>query len=426
MTHPMKYSLLISLLPVFSSLAQDPEPGTAAAAGFEDPPVLKASEILKPEFLSGDGWKVQEDVPTWAGRNTYMLETEFGNFEVEGNAMLARRIPEIAAIRQLKSISKSDEYKKALKAAAKSPLVAAKQLVEHPVKTVTGIPKGIFKMVGRAGNSIKNAAQGREKSPYEDSSTQQMLGFSKAKRELAAKLGVDPYSSNPALQEELNGHSWTAFAAKATFAVATIPIGGAVGSALTVTNVTTTFNNALRDKSPADLRIMNEGILQKLGCGVAESESFLGNHAFSPSAQTAFVLNLNELKGVKSIPQLVQLANEQSAEEGDALFFVETSRILAQINAKDAPLHAVGAFDVLPVAWAKDGRLILAVEWDYASWTQRAADFVTRFKEAKIGDTAAPKGHVIALSGFASPLAEAGVKKAGVALTTGVSPGPLK
>ena len=240
--------------------------------------------------------------------------------------------------------------KAALKAAAKSPLVAAKQLVEHPVKTVSGIPKGVFKMIGRAGNSIKNAAQEQEKNPYEDSTSQQMIGFSKAKRALAAKLGADPYSSNPVLQEELNGHAWTTFAGKATFAIVTIPVGGAVGGALTVTNVSSTFNNVLRDKSPADLRIMNEEILQSLGCSVAESEAFLGNTAFSPSAQTAFVLNLKELKGVKSIPILAQLARDQAADESDALFFVETSRILASIHQK-TPLHAVGAFDILPVGW---------------------------------------------------------------------------
>lgn len=431
MLFDMKLIPIICLLPI-AVFAQGPEPIPApgvvpasVSSAFEEPPVLKASEILRPEFVSGPGWKVREEVSTWAGRNYYMLETEFGTFEVEGNAMLVRRIQEVSAIRQLRGISKSEEYKAALKTAAKSPLVAAKALVEHPVKTVTGIPKGVFKMIGRAGNSIKNAAQGSAKSPYEDSTAQQMIGFSKAKRELAAKLGVDPYSSNPVLQEELNGHAWTTFAGKATFAVVTIPIGGAVGSALTVTNVTNTFNNALREKSPADLRIMNEGLLQGLGCTVALSERFLGSPAFSPSAQTAFTLNLNELRGVTDVPMLVQLALESCEDEGDAQFFVETSRILAQIHTRDVPLAAIGAFDAFPVAWAKDGRLILALEWDYASWTERAADFVTRFKEAKVGDKA-PPGHVIALSGLASPLAQAGARKAGVALTTGISPGPLK
>lgn len=440
----MKLLPALFLIPITAVFAQaptappapPPPPAKAAqaplpppppeAATYEEPPVLKASAILRPEFLSGNGWRVQEDVPTWAGRNSYVLESEFGTFDIEGNALLVRRIQELSAIRELRNISKSDEYKEALKKAAKSPLVAAKGLVEHPVKTITGIPKGIFKMVGRAGNSIKNAAQGHEKNPYEDSTTQQMIGFSKAKRELAAKLGVDPYSSNPVLQKELNGHAWTTFAGALTFRIATLPAGGDIANALTAARVTNTFNAALRDKSPADLRIMSEGMLQQMGCSVSLSESFLANNAFSPSAQTAFVLNLNELTGVKSIPILVQLANEQCADESDALFFVETSRILAQVHSKDVPLHAVGAFDILPVAWAKDGRLILALEWDYAAWTQRAADFIGRFKEAKFPDRTANTGYVIALSGFASPAAAAGVRNAGIALTTGISPGPMK
>ena len=48
-----------------------------------------------------------------------------------------------------------------------------------------------------------------------------------------------------------------------------------------------------------------------------------------------------------------------------------------------------------------------------------------RFREAKIAG-ASPRGHIIALSGMASPQTQSGVKAAGASLLTGISPGPLK
>lgn len=416
----MKHTSALLLFPLVA-LAQFPPP----PAGFEDPPVLHAAEILQPAFVSGPGFAVRDPVPTYGGRNGYMMDTDYGVFEADGNAMLLRRVREIAAIARLREISRTDQYKEALVQAAKSPVVAAKGLIEHPAKTITGVPKGLWKMLNRAGQGIKEAAQDRERSEYEDSGTQEMIGFSKAKRALALELGVDPYSSNEALQRELNGIAWTAFAGKATFTLATAPIGGGVGAALTATNVSNTFNDALRDKTPHDLRLMNLKKLLGLGCSRADADAFLGNSAFSPTAQTALVLHLEALEGVQNRPAFVRLANEISTGEGDALFFVETSRLLATLHAGETPLSRLDATDDLPVALAKDGRAVVALEWDYAAWTQRAAAFVDRLKSAKIGN-AAPTGLVVALSGEASPLVKEKSKAAGITLVTRLSSGPLR
>ena len=121
----------------------------------------------------------------------------------------------------------------------------------------------------------------------------------------------------------------------------------------------------------------------------------------------------------------IELANEQSIGEGDALFFSETSRILAQLHAGGRTLARLDVLDVLPIALGNDGTAIVALEWDYAAWTQNAANFVAQLKAAKIGK-AAPKGYMIALSGDASPMVQAKLKDAGVTLATRLAAGPLK
>ena len=187
-------------LPVFAQ-----SPPKADAAPFEEPPTLRASEILKPEYVAGPHHKVRDAVPTYSGANWFTIESDYGVFEAEGNALLAQRVAEIYAIARLKEVSRTDEFGRAVARAAKSPVVAAKSLITQPAKTVSAVPKGLFKMLNQAGQGVKEAAQGRERSAYEDKAAQDLIGVSKVKRELAVTLGVDPYSSNEALQRELNG-----------------------------------------------------------------------------------------------------------------------------------------------------------------------------------------------------------------------------
>ena len=415
----MKKYIVLLLLAPFSLLGQS----VSAPTNTEEPPILSAKEILNSDFLAGDGFTVQDEVPTSTGRNRYLITSEYGEFEADGNIMLERRIKEVAAIRKLKEVSRTDQYKKALKAATASPLVVAKDVVTNPVGTITGVPKGLFKFVNRAGQSMKERAQGRERSQYEDSNAASLVGFSKAKRTVALQLGVDPYSNNETLQRELNGIAWATFAGKMTFTVATVPIGGAAGLALTSAGVTNTLNKTLLDQAPAELRLRNLKAMLAVGCDRAVANRFNNNTAFSPSVETEIVMNLETLNGVANRSAFFDLAGSEAADQGDALFYLGTSRVLAELHTKKpiARLQQVGR---LPVALAKDGRAIVAIQWDYAAWTDTAANFVGLLKASDFGKK--PSGLTVAISGEASPLAQQKVKEEKIELITRTAPGPLR
>ncbi len=413
-----KYIALLLLAP-FSLLGQSDSTPTNT----EEPPILSAKAILKPDFLAGDGFTVKDEVPTSTGRNRYLIASEYGEFEADGNIMLERRIKEVAAIRKLKEVSRTDQYKKALLAATTSPLVVAKDVVTNPVSTISGIPKGLFKFANRAGQNVKEKTQGRERSQYEDSNAASLVGFSKAKRIVAIQLGVDPYSSNETLQRELNGIAWATFAGKMTFTVATMPIGGEAGLALSAAGVTNTLNKTLLDQPPADLRLRNLKAMLAMGCDRAAANRFNNNTAFSPSVQTAIVMNLETLNGVANRAAFVDLAGSEATDEGDALFFLGTSRVLAELHAKKpfARLQQVGR---IPVALRKDGRAIVAIQWDYAAWTDNAANFIGLFKASDFGKK--PSGLTIAISGDASSLAQQKLKEEKIELITRIALGPLR
>ena len=404
--------LTLSLSAALSCLAQTAPPSASAGASFEELPDLKASEILQPELLKGPHHTVRESVLTYSGANQFVIDSEFGVFEADGDEMLLRRINEINAIAQLKDVSRTDQYKNALVTAAKSPIAAAKNIVTDPVNTVANVPKGIMKFMSRAGESVKGIGKKRESNAAEGSKMQQMIGFSDAKRKVANSLGVDPYSTNTVLQRELDGIAWASFAGGLTFQVATLPIGGGAGAALTVTGVTSSFDEMLRDKSPSDLKIMNRKTLLALGASDKETERFLNNNAFSPSEQTAFVLNLKSLDGVANRGAFVRAAGETSSDESDAIFCVQTAALMAQIHKNDKPLARITMLGDFPTCIAKDGTIIVALQWDYAAWTAGAGAFTSDVQKLA-AQSGKNKNALVALSGQVSPRLRQELEKRG-------------
>src|SRR5438270_885141 len=116
-------------------------------------------------------------------------------------------------------------------------------------------------------------------------------------------------------------------------------------------------------------------------------------------------------------------SGSEASDEGDALFFLGTSRVLAELHTKKpiARLQQVGR---TPVAVGKDGRAIVAIQWDYAAWTDNAANFIELLKASDFDKKIS--GLTIAISGDASSLGQQKLKDANIELATRVAPGPLR
>lgn len=386
--------IALSAFPCFAQSNQD------SANSFEELPELKASEIFQGDLLKGQHYTVREAVPTFSGANQFTIDSDFGVFEADGNEMLLRRINEINAIARLKEVSRTDQYKEALLKAAASPLVSAKNIVTDPVNTVTNVPKGIFKFIGRKAENVRNIGKQEGKDP-EGGKIQQVIGYSDAKRKLAVKLGVDPYSTNATLQKELNGIAWASFAGGLTFQAATFPISGPAGAALTVTGTASNLDKLVEDKSPTDLQIMNRKMLEAMSVDGKDIDRFLNNNAFSPTQETAFVLNLKALDGVANRGAFVRAAAETSSEESDVIFCVQTAALLGKIHRSEKPLARLAMIKSFPVGIAKDGSVVVALQWDYAAWTAGAAAFTGEVQ--KMAAQNKSKGGLVELSGQTSP-----------------------
>jgi hypothetical protein len=206
--------LALTLSASFQCLAQTPEPMEVrrAEAVFEELPELKASEILKPELLKRPYYVLRDPVPTASGMNQFTIDPDFGVSEADGNEMLLQRLKEIDAIARLQEVSRTDEFKKSLLAAAKSLLNSAKNIARDPAQAISNVPKGIMKFLGRAKETVENVGKGGGGNDGDGNRMKDAIGYSDKKRRIALQMGVDPYTTNTVLQKELDDVAWASWA----------------------------------------------------------------------------------------------------------------------------------------------------------------------------------------------------------------------
>ena len=418
--------LALALSAAVQCLAQTPEPMEVrrAEAVFEELPELKASEILKPELLKGPHYVVRDPVPTGAGMNQFTIDSDFGVFEADGNEMLLQRLKEIDAIARLREVSRTDEFKKSLLAAAKSPLNSAKNIARDPAQAISNVPKGIMKFLGRAKDTVENVGKGGTDDAGGGSRMKDAVGYSDKKRKIALEMGIDPYTTNTVLQKQLDDLAWVSWAGGFSFSVSTLPISGAAGAVLTVTNVNSTVEDLLREKSPSELEQINRATFRSMGASASDTERILHGGAFTPTQATRFAVHLKALKGVANRGAFVKVAAQKSTTEADALFCVYTAALMNQINEK-MPIARIVMLRNFPICVAKDGTIIVALQWDYAAWTAGASSFTDEVQ--KLAEKSDQNTHVsVGLSGEVSPRLREELEKRGMTVQDRLLPGPLK
>jgi len=252
-----------------------------------------------------------------------------------------------------------------------------------------------------------------------------VIGYTKTKRKIAISMGLDPYSSNSVLQKALDDVAWASWAGGFAFSAATFPISGPAGAALTATGVSSTIGGMLNEKSPAELKAINRSSLRSMGASAGDAERLLDNKAFSPTEQTVFVHNLKSLEGVVNRGAFVHVAAQKSSGEADAVFCVQTAALMGQLHNGEHPLARIAMIEDFPICIGKDGSVIVALQWDYAAWTPRAAAFSDEIK--KLANGPGQDKHVlVVISGQMSPRLQQELQSRGITVQDRVNPGPLK
>jgi hypothetical protein len=380
--------------------------GVQTPSVFETPPILKAQDLAPATLLNGTGFHVDDAVPTDGLTAYFTIRSDVGTFEAHGLEMLKIRIAEIPAIVELKQTSKTKVFAQSVAKNAARPVAAAGQMIMHPVDTIQGLPAGVGRFFGRVGlgaQKLKEAATEPEESSASEKAgevasrsfqtTRDVFGYEQERRELAQKLHVDPYTTNPILSEQLDDLALTAF--RAHVGVTTTMSVFIPGSmAITATRVVSQW---VWDTPRADLIVINRKKLEELRVPDSSIKAFMSNQAFPLSVQTAFVEDLTRLSGVPGTTDVVALGSTAQSED-QARFLADCLDMLANYHQKQTPLIKIIARGTV-IGRDRTGMIAVPAEVDYVSWTKRAAYFANR------PDLASHKRSVW-LSGQMSPLAK--------------------
>ena len=360
-------------------------PYTAAANGqYEEPPVVNAAELLPAYMLSGTGYSVQPQVPTNGAMGQYTIvadpsvfHDDAGTYYVESLDMLKLRLSEIPAIAQLDSMSNTDVFAKALATSAVRPVTAAANMVMHPMDTVTGLPSGVGDLFGRVSlgaetiaSSASNSFGSGKAAGQAGNATITALGYDQMRRQLAQKLHVDPYSSDPILTKKLNSVAWVMFSARMTVNVAMMAVPGSmIISAVTITN------DLVYQTPRADLIILVQKKLKSFGLSQEEIVTFTTNTAIPLSLQVTAVKDLEALGNIPGRrAAAVDIGNMMT--EYQARFLVTSLHMLVQWSQRQSPVTGIKAPGPL-IARDQNGSVIMPAPVDYLSWTPRIAGFAT-------------------------------------------------
>ena len=369
---------LLGLLGLILALTFALPAAQAQAQQFDDAEPRDASQLLSNEELQSPAHQVADTVPIYAQTYFFTLETKWGPMTAFGRDMLTIRLREIYALQRLEEISSSEAFADAVKKSARAPLEGAKNLLTNPADTVANVPRGMRSFLGRIGQ----AANGQKES--DDSLVETLGGTARAKRELAAQFGVSPYSSNRALQAELNRITNAASFGGLSMSVATFAMPGAIGLTFTAGRLNQDIAGLLRDKTPQELREANRMTLRELDISNEVIESFLANAAYTPHTETILVQSLGALRGAAQIGSFVILATAAD-DEDDAFVYQRIAQMMAGYSNNVERITQLGVIDNLPVAATDSRKVLVFFPADKFIWTERTderANVIDRIVES--------------------------------------------
>jgi hypothetical protein len=363
-------------------------PPAAISAEHEAAPTLAASEILPPELLAGDHHRVVEEVANDGYMNRYVIRSDFGELAAYGQTMLSVRVQEVTALAQLDELSKSRVFLDAVGEAARAPVETVKAFTDQPTETIKGIPGGVGRMFRSLKRDVDEGAemvkQAKEKRAHdqeegdeakkervkeaEDASkayAKKYFGISKAERQWAEELGVDPYTNNEVLR-------------KAIKSVARVDAAGTFGTRLAMPRIpgvgyVAKLNTLVWSVDPRELREQNINRLRAAGATDEDIKGFFDHPWFSPTLQTVLITSSLELEGAKGLPLILELAKGVDSED-QAVFFVDTVRMLAGFHRTQGGLVRLVDGARVPAGLTPDGRLVLTLPTDSMFWTAEVAD----------------------------------------------------
>jgi hypothetical protein len=276
---------------------------------------------------------------------------------------------------------------------ARQTIDSAKKTISDPVGTITAIPEGVGRLFTRIGHGVENKISGQS-----SDDTKTRAGVAKARRQLAQKLNVDPYTDNPILSPLMDS------VAK-KMAMGGMAVNFVTGAASVWAGAATRTANLVWNQTPEEVSVTNAKRLKTMKIEDADAKLFLANHAFTPTLQTLLVDELETLADVQGRGVFIRLAGGMISRD-EARYLVSATRIIVLLQKSGDNIDRLDAHGIVPVAFKKDGTAVVPLPVDYLSWTDSLEQYFQK-PESNI------QKREMVLAGNLSPMAGTELKKRG-------------
>ena len=407
--HPLALILLAGFAAARSQAADE------GGVETEEEPLVDAASLVQPALLSGPGFSVDPRAELRGYMAHFLIDTPLGPLQADSVEILAEREAELPAIEALEKVTRSDAFLRAAGNRIGATAKSLAQIVLHPVDSVLGIPAGVARYFGQRLDKIGTQAQalsdrtaktlGNDGNPYpvdagpmtdarEDEKpdakprrhwyskitreaereVKRQVKYNQVKRELAERLGIDPYTGNPYAQERLSALAWVGSAGDFGAGSALGAVGGVGANVLAQGG---RINDIVWKLAPDDLRARNRERLQAHCRDELLMRQFLRRGAFSPTLQTAFADALDVLQPAEGCDALLELGMTAGSDL-EARFIVNALRLVVAHLGERAHRGSLRTIAAGLAYVANDGEFVLPLPVDRLSWTDEVRAFLDR------------------------------------------------
>lgn len=387
-----------------------------AAPEHEQPPVLKASEILTPAERQGPHHRVREKVVVKDYLMVFEIESDYGLLAAHSRRLLTTRLHEIEVLATAGRSSGAGEIFRGLENSLRRTGTSAVSAIQDPFGAVKRTPQAAWnRTFGRVKGAFGGSGGG---SRYEGSWASGAL-YGEQKRRIAGELKLDPYSTNPAVQQVLNQLAQARAAGSWAVDLSSTALPDAVGWGRNAVEAQAEVKNVVLSNAPDDVDKLNDGKLAALGISTYARRRFADCPWLSPTHKTVITVAATRLKGVDDLEALVVAAAE-ATDEARALVQTTQARMLAAFHAKQGSLVRLDAAGGVVIAFAKGGHALVVLPIDYGSFDAYTEGAIRGVLETPA--LAAAPSRTVYMTGKASSTLEAYMQERGIRLFQGVAP----
>jgi hypothetical protein len=381
---------------------------TDPALGFEALPVRHAPALLPSSVLAGPHHRVRDAVGSDGFLHLYHVESDLGAFELAGDELLRESVREIEVAASLRA-EQDDDFAAAVEKAEELDFIRRWNLAREPSGTALGMPDAAWQElleIDGAGTDTRSAEA--------HAALRQYLRFEDTKRELARRLGVDPYADSPLLQRELNRVTVAVVAGDFPLERVAPGASGEKGVERPFADEDMRLAILLENDAPEDLERWNRIELASLGVAPDLAKRLVEQPWLTSRHRTILISSLAALEGTENGTVLIEAALNARSET-DALVYQRIAELLRGIHERVAPIERLASDGRLVRAYLPGGVRITPLEVDELFWTRPVA----RLADAGAGPD--PEGVTLTrrelwLTGTASPRARAELEARGFVL----------